>query len=83
MAGDGILLIFGDVVGAHPGEEIVRVVVLAHVAEAETPVFFLLVTPLGRAVGRRPLAPRPFAGRMRGAQPTVHVGLDADSVEQG
>src|SRR5262249_34070930 len=41
MPDDRILRVAGDVVGAHPGKEIVRVVVLAHVIEAEPPVLAL------------------------------------------
>ena len=83
MSDDRVLLVAGDVVGAHAGEEIVRVVVLAHVIEAEPPIFALAQTPLGRAMGRRRLAARPLAGRALRAQPTVLVGLHPDAVEQG
>src|SRR5208282_2189221 len=39
VAGDVVLLILGDRVLAHPGEEIVRIVVFADVFEAEPPIF--------------------------------------------
>src|SRR5262245_13353685 len=83
MPDDRLLLVASDVVGAHPGKEIVRVVVLAHVVEAEPPVLALAQPPLGRTMGRRRLAVRPIAGRALCAQPTVLVGLDPDAVEQG
>ena len=47
MAGDGVLLIARDRVVAHAGEEVVGVIVLAHVIEAEPPVLALLAAPLG------------------------------------
>src|SRR5262245_65030264 len=62
MPDDRLLLIAGNVLGAHAGEEIVRVVVFANVIEAEPPIFALAQSPLGRAVGRGRLAIRPFAG---------------------
>ena len=52
MPDDGFPLIAGDVVGAHAGEEIVGVIVLAHVIKAEPPIFLLAQTPLRRAMGR-------------------------------
>src|SRR5262249_59164071 len=76
-----LLLIAGNVLGAHAGEEIVRMVVFANVLEAEPPIFALAQPPLGRAVGRGRLAIRPFAGRALGAHPTIFVGLDPDAVE--
>src|SRR4051812_21640193 len=82
VAGERVLLILGDVVGAHPGEEIVRMVVFAHVVEAEAPVLVLAIAPLRRTMGRGPTAARPLAGRMRGAQPPVEVRLDPDAVEE-
>ena len=83
MADDRLFLILGDVVGVHPGKEIVRLVVLPHVIQAEPPIFSLAQPPLGRAVGCGRLAVRPIAGRGLGMQPTVFVGLDPDAVEQG
>src|SRR5712691_1366340 len=41
MPDDGLALIAGNVVGAHAGEKIVGVVVLADVVETEPPVFAL------------------------------------------
>src|SRR5262249_12122761 len=83
MSDDRLLLIAGNVLGAHAGKEIVRMVVFANVIEAEPPIFALAEPPLGRAVGRGRLAIRPFAGRALGAQPTIFVGLDPDAVKQG
>src|SRR5262249_18576580 len=83
VANNGVLLVAGDVVVAHPGEEIVRMVVFAHMPEAETPVLVLAIAALGSAVGRSPVAAWPFAARVLGAQPTILVGLDPNTVEQG
>ncbi len=41
MAGDGLLLISRDRIVAHAGEEIVRLVVFAHVRQTEAPIFLL------------------------------------------
>ena len=62
MSNDRVFLVFCNVVGAHAGKEVVRVVVLAHVIEAEPPIFALAQPPLGRTVGSRRLAIRPIAG---------------------
>src|SRR5262249_35085892 len=83
MSDDSVLLITGDVVGGHPSEEIVGVIVLAHVLEAEPPIFSLPQPPLGGAMRRRRLAVGPFAGRAMGTQPPVLVRLYADAIEQG
>src|SRR5262249_59066443 len=73
----------GDVVGPHEGKEMVGVVVPATMTGEKPPILPLPQPSLGRAVGRRRLAVRPFAGRTLRAQPTVLVGLDPDAVEQG
>ena len=83
MSDDRFLLIAGNVLGAHAREEIVRMVVLANVIETEPPILALAQPSLGRAVGGRRLAIRPFAGRALGAQPTIFVGLHPDAVKQG
>src|SRR5262249_55227783 len=82
MPDDRLLLIAGNVLGAHAGEEILRMFLSANVLEADPPIFALAQPPLGRAVGRGRLAIRPFAGWALGAQPTIFVGLDPDAVEQ-
>src|SRR5262249_42194340 len=48
VSDDRLLLIAGNVVGAHAGEEIVSVVVLTHVSETEMPVFALAQPALRR-----------------------------------
>jgi len=83
MAYDGFLLITGNILGAHPGEEIVGMIVFAHVFQTKPPIFPLSQPPLGGAVGRGRGAIRPFAGWALPAQPTVFVGLDPDAIEQG
>src|SRR5260370_7814845 len=45
MADDGFLLIPDNVLGAHAGEEIVRMVVLADMIEAKPPIFALAQPP--------------------------------------
>jgi hypothetical protein len=82
MTGDRILLVFGDRLVAHPGEEVVRVIVLPHVAEAESPMLVLAQPSLWGAVGGRRIAARPLAGRQLAAQPAILVGLHPDTVEQ-
>src|SRR5262249_26176984 len=83
MPDDRLLLVAGNVLGAHAGEEIVRVVVFANVIEAEPPIFALAQSPLGRAVGRGRLAIRPFAGGAWVAQPTFFVGLAPKAAKRG
>ena len=81
MADDGFLLIPDNVLGAHAGEEIVRMVVLADMIEAKPPIFALAQPPLGGAVGRGRRAIRPFTAWALRAQPTVFVGFDPDAIE--
>src|SRR5262245_46796533 len=83
VADHGFLLVAGNIFGAHAGEEIVGMVVLAHVFEAKPPIFTLAQPSLRGAVGRGRLAIRPFAGRALGAQPTIFIGFDPDAIEEG
>ncbi len=62
VAGDVVLLVLRDRVVAHAGEEIVRIVVFAHVFEAELPILAGAQPALRRAVGGRRVALRPLAG---------------------
>src|SRR5580704_10157172 len=48
---------------AHAGEEIVGIVVYAHMLEAEPPILVGAQPALRRAMSRGRLAARPFAGR--------------------
>ena len=82
VAGDRFLLIFRDRVLAHAGEEIVRIVVFADVAEAELPIFGRAQPALRRAVGCRRVAARPLAAGKLRPQAAVLVGLDPDPVKQ-
>src|SRR5579871_1002669 len=50
MSRERVLLITRNRVVAHPGEEIVGLIVLAHVGETESPVLTLTVAPFRRAV---------------------------------
>src|SRR5262249_5562966 len=83
MAGDRFLLIARDRILAHSGEEIVGLVVFAHMMEAEAPVFALAQPALGGAVRRALVAPRPVAARTVGAHAPILAGPDPDAVEQG
>src|SRR5262245_2666188 len=58
-------------------------VVFAYMPEAEAPVLVLAIAAFGGAVGRRPVAARPLTARVLGAQPTILVGLDPNTIEQG
>ncbi len=78
-----VLLIARDVVGAHPGEEIIAVIVLPHVLKAEPPILALAVAPFRRAVASRRLAIRPFAGRRLGAHAAILIGLDPNTIKKG
>src|ERR1700736_1867613 len=83
MAGNRLLLIARDRVVAHSGEEIVGLVVFAHMMKAEAPVFALAQPALGGAVRRAFAAPRPIAAGAVGAHAPILAGLDPDAVEQG
>src|SRR5208282_5949484 len=83
VAGNGLLLIFRDCVLAHAGEKIVRIVVFAHVFEAELPILAGAQPALRRPMGGRCVATRPLAGRKLRAQPAVLVGLDPDAIKEG
>ena len=82
MADHRLALVARDVVGAHAGEEIVGVVVLAHVVEAEPPILLLAHrAPSARDGSRRRRSP---AIRTADAapQPPVLVGLDPDAIKE-
>src|SRR5215218_4976301 len=81
VAGDGVLLEPGHRFVAHPGEIIVRMVVLAHMFEAEAPIFALAQPPLGGPVRRRTGAARPLTAGQISARPPVLTWLDPDAVE--
>src|SRR5271165_5377544 len=83
MTGHRLLLIFRDGVVAHPGEEIVRLIVITHMIEAESPVFAFTQPPLWRAMACRGAAARPVARRAVGAHPAILAGLDTDAIEYG
>ena len=82
VAGDRVLLIFRDRVVAHAGEEIVRIVVFAHVLEAELPILAGAQPAFRRAVRRRRGAVRPLASRKLRAAAAVLVGLDPDPIKE-
>src|SRR5207248_8155380 len=85
VAGQRILLVARDRVGIHAGEEIVVLVVLTHVVEAEVPVLARILAALGRAVTALVLTPGPFASHHGVARLRLRlalVRLDADGVEE-
>ena len=82
MAGERVLLIGQDRSVVHAGEEIIGLIVFAHVLEAEVPILLVATAALGRAVGRRLLAARPFAGPAAGFDAAILGRLDADFIEQ-
>ncbi|MGA8075812.1 MAG: hypothetical protein WB868_00315 [Xanthobacteraceae bacterium] len=67
---------------AHAGEEVVGIVVFAHMLEAELPVFGCAQPAFWRTMRCRRFAARPFASRKFRACATVLIGLDPDSIEQ-
>ncbi|MGY3471473.1 hypothetical protein ACVW0I_008344 [Bradyrhizobium sp. LM6.11] len=83
--GQRIFLITRDRIGIHAGEEIVVLIVLAHVVQAEVPVFTLVVATLGRTMGALVLTPGPFAvghGVARLHFRLLAFRLDPDGVEE-
>src|SRR3981081_2263171 len=87
MAGQRVLLVARDGIGVHAGEEIIRLVVLADMVQAEVPVFLVVgaalggaVLPLVLAVG--PLAQNGLLARAGLLLRALLVGLDADAVEE-
>src|SRR3954469_13668002 len=85
MTGQRILLIARDSVGIHAGEEIVVLVVLAHMIQAEVPVLTLIVATLGRTMRALVLTPGPFAidhGVARLHFRLLAFRLDPDGVEE-
>src|SRR5207247_2134881 len=80
VAGRSRALIGDDVVVAHAGEVVVRLVVFADMIEAEVEVLALLVPAFRRAVAARLAASLPFAGRRLGSL-ALAIRIDADAVE--
>jgi hypothetical protein len=85
VAGQRILLVARYGVGIHAGEEIVVLVVLTHVIQAEVPVLTLIVATLGRTMRALVLTPGPFAidhGVARLHFRLLAFRLDPDGVEE-
>src|SRR5439155_9196998 len=87
MAGQRVLLVARDVFRIHALEEIIGLVVLADVIEAEVPVFARVRAALRRAVRALVLAARPLAHyrfflRTRLRLRAQLVRLDANGVEE-
>ncbi len=73
---------FGYGLIGQTGEIVIRLVVLAHMVEAEAVVLALVPAPLGRRVETGLLAARRLATRTGVAQQPVLVRLDAEAVEE-
>ena len=83
VAGDGVLLVGHHRGVVHALEEIVILIVLPHVPEAEAPRILLVFAALGRAVGGFLFAARPLASRPAGFYPAILARFDADFIEKG
>src|SRR5207247_6573816 len=83
VARDRLLLVTGDRVFAHSGEQIVGLIILAHVMQTEAPVFALAQPALGRAMGGILSAVGPIATRYAGRWAAVLRRLDPDAIENG
>ena len=83
MAGERVLLVGHHGRVAHAGEEIVRLIVFAHVIEAETPIILFAAAALGRTMRRLFLAAVPFAAGPAGLWTAILFRLDADAIEKG
>jgi hypothetical protein len=86
MTGHGVLLIARHRVSVHAGKEVVGLVVLADVIEAEVPILIVLRAALGRTVRALVGTIRPFAGD-RGLTHLLLlrarlVRLDANGIEE-
>ncbi len=82
MAGQRVLLVGEHGVVGHAGEEIVGLVVFAHMLEAVMPAAETCSDPWARYVGRLVLAARPLANRTVVLDAAVLVRLDANAIEK-
>ena len=87
MTGQRILLVARDGLVVHAGKEIIRLIILAHMIEAEVPVLARIGPALWRAMCTLVLAVGPFAqlrgfARLRLLLRGRLVGLDANGVEE-
>src|SRR5262245_26882928 len=82
VAGERVLLVghYGRI--AHAREEIVRLVVFAHMIETEAPVVLFAAAAFGCAVRRLFLATMPLAARRTGLRTAVLLRLDADAIKK-
>src|SRR4029079_1628780 len=81
VTGQRVFLVRRHRVVGHTREEIVAVIVLAHVIETETPVLPFLAAALRRAMRRKTLAPRPLAIFILRRATAVVLGLDPNAIE--
>src|SRR5262245_24993322 len=82
VAGQRVLLVGHHRRIAHPGEEIVGLIVFAHMVQAETPVLLFAAPAFWRAVRRFFLAAMPFAARATGFWTAILLRLDADAIKK-
>src|SRR4026207_1979142 len=82
VAGERVLLVRHHGWVAHACEEIVRLVVFAHVIETEAPIVLFAAAALGRAVCGLFLAAMPFAAGPAGFRTAVLPRLDADAIKK-
>ena len=82
MTGKVFFLIFRDRVVAHACEEVVGIVIFAHMFETKSPIFVGAQAALRRTMRRGRVAARPLAGRQLGAEPTILIGLDPDPIKE-
>src|SRR5689334_19109149 len=82
VTGKRILLVGRHGRIAHACEEIVRLVVFAHVIKTETPVVLFTTTALGRAVRGLFLAAVPLAAGPAGLRTAILLRFDADAIKK-
>jgi len=77
-----VLLMLRHIVVGHTGEIVVRLVVVAHMLEAETVILAFVATTLGRGVESGLSAALPLTSGAGVAHESARVGLDAEAVEE-
>src|ERR1051326_2162234 len=82
VPGERVLLIRHHGVIAHPGKEIVGLIVRAHVMQTEAPVLVFTVASLRRAMRAFVGTAGPLALRTIGRRAAILRRLDANTVEQ-
>ena len=83
MSGQRVLLVGHHRGIIHAVEKVVRLIVRAHVREAEPPIFIFAPTAFGRTMVRLLLAAMPFADGPAGFRPAILLRFDADAIKKG